>query len=231
MKKLMPLAAILLAVFIFAGCKPQPASNLSAVNNPQDQATVNTNTNQNTNIQPQNTNTNTNVSAVNQNANINTNLNKNVNTTKAEPAPTSNCGTSRALAESLDLSNLNVTGDKALTCMGNKILKNCEKGTMTLVAANTGSMTYSITGQQGGNCLIKTQYGDADQIPLEEQKVYANNWVQCPVSVAEITAQSKDPAVIALAAYFNPMPSYHCDSQKNCTETWPEGCTGTMIKK
>ena len=144
----------------------------------------------------------------------------------SESTNVADCGTSTIFKKTLDINNASLTGDKALACMGNKIIGGCAKGNMILVMVSSGSLEYSIVGKQDNNCLIKIQYGSAEQIPVAEQKKYAGSWLQCPVSVQEITSQSKDLATIGLSAYFNAaMPkSFGSNGVK-----YKDGCEGTFL--
>jgi len=104
------------------------------------------------------------------------------------------CGTSYSLASGNPLNEINFEKDEALVCLGKKIINDCEEGTAVLETSDTGKISYEIKGTEGENCILKLEYGDADQIPLEEQKQHANKYLECPVNLKELLEKSGEDA-------------------------------------
>jgi hypothetical protein len=107
------------------------------------------------------------------------------------------CGLSESLLTS-SLDQINPEADSTLVCLGQNILNGCQESKAVLKTSNAGEINYVVEGQiEEGICRIRLEYGDEEQIPVSEQKQYANTYLKCPVDLDLIKAQApeKDPAI------------------------------------
>ncbi|MEA3344105.1 MAG: hypothetical protein U9Q16_00245 [Patescibacteria group bacterium] len=101
-----------------------------------------------------------------------------------------NCGITEFLAERKD--DL-LTGsdelakeankDETLTCLGNNILDNCKKSEAIFRTTDMGDIKFTIEGGENNICNIKREYGEREQIQIDDQKRYANTYISCPIHV------------------------------------------------
>jgi len=105
------------------------------------------------------------------------------------------CGISESFLN-ISLDQINPEEDKALVCLGKKMLAGCEKAKAVLKTFNAGEINFILEGPvEEGVCSIRSEYGDEEQIPLPEQKQYAGTYIRCPVNIELIKSQApeKDP--------------------------------------
>lgn len=101
-----------------------------------------------------------------------------------------NCGISKNFLDSNLFTNEYATEeDSALVCLGKNLLNDCKKSEAILESLDKGKIKYIINGGSEQNCDIKMEYGDASQIQSNEQKKYANTYVNCDFNLNDIKAK------------------------------------------
>jgi len=128
----------------------------------------------------------------------------NSSASKTAEAQTIDCGVSQALATSTALNMIDFKNASALACIGNNILNGCKEAKAVL-NTNDGVTIYSVNQKNNSECWIKFQAGSADQIRLEKEKKYANQFFECSVKnvkdavgiKATDSEIAKDPAGLA----------------------------------
>ena len=100
--------------------------------------------------------------------------------------------------------------DSAMVCIGKNLLNNCKKSHTTMASSDVGEVSFDITGLHGSDCMVKITYGSADQIPMEEQKIHAGKFIECPIDISSMLLSIKPksegeivkPEHVASAVYF-----------------------------
>ncbi len=135
------------------------------------------------------------------------------------------CGISTSLNSDAHISEINFELDDALVCLGKSLLDGCKPAKAILHTSNGGQITYEIKNLEDRGCIIKSEYGDIEQIPEESQKKYANKFFECPVE-SEFTRSlgtsgpNKVPGYFAFRIYF----------AKAMDAMGPETkCTGSLV--
>lgn len=131
------------------------------------------------------------------------------------------CGT--AILTSMDISY----SQSALVCMGENLLNNCQKSRVVLDTASIGKINFIAKGPSSEICMMRLEYGDEEQILEEDQKKFANKYIECPINlerVREVFSQPEisidDPGYFAVSAYTAVVvSSWSLDSS----------CTGTVM--
>jgi len=90
--------------------------------------------------------------------------------------------------------------DDALVCFGNSLLDGCKPAKLFIYTSYVGQVTYESKNIEN-KCIIKTEYGNVEQIPTEEQKKYANTFSECPVDI-EYLISSSDIDAFTIPGYF-----------------------------
>jgi len=135
------------------------------------------------------------------------------------------CGISLSMKETERIFEANYEDDKALQCIGSKILNDCEKGSVKIETYNMGIIEYSVVGKEENSCVLKVQYGEADQIGSEIQKSYANRWAQCQLQTEELIKQQPSAAEAGFLSYMK-IGLQILDKDPSKFK-----CTGTLLEK
>jgi len=121
-------------------------------------------------------------------------------------------------------------GDSALVCLGNNIINDCKESKVKMTEDN---LVYSISDTNTSDCKIKVEYPSVDEIFTEEQKQYANTYIECPLSgIVSVLNESnfssepfEFPGGYAFALFFQ-MGFMTLDPQQAREEY---GCEGTSL--
>lgn len=105
------------------------------------------------------------------------------------------CGLSSSFMAQKTSNETDYEKDPTMVCLGQNLLNGCRKSYAILETYDMGKMRYEISGEQEQNCVVKIEYGNADQISDEWQKINANTFFECPIKIDEILASlgNKDP--------------------------------------
>lgn len=116
------------------------------------------------------------------------------------------CGISRSLKDGMFEENIDFESDDALVCMGEAILDECRPAKALVDTSDVGQVKYEIK-KIDGVCIIKTEYGDEEQIQLESQRIFANKFSECPAAIETTKDQLEEdinniPGALAFGVYF-----------------------------
>lgn len=127
------------------------------------------------------------------------------------------CGNSDSMMA--DIMTHDFDADTALQCMGQAIT-NCQDATSVLNNVLVGPMTFSVSNQ-GDDCMVTIQYPDAESIPSDELRAFANTYVTCTLFEEDmmIAEDLTDHAAVAFSVFLS--ISYRAESDT-------EYCSGTM---
>jgi len=135
------------------------------------------------------------------------------------------CGISESLNSDEPVNQIDYELDDALVCLGNSLLEDCKPSKAILYTSNAGQIYFEIKKGEDQKCIVRTEYGDEDQIPLEAQKPYANKYSECPLDINQLKSQSNEdptnkPGTFTFSVYFY----IGFESMNPDTE-----CTGTLF--
>lgn len=68
-----------------------------------------------------------------------------------------------------------------MVCLGNSILDDCRKAKTKIKSKGSGTISTLVKRKQD-KCILRYEYGPASQIPNQKQKIYANKYIECPIS-------------------------------------------------
>ncbi len=148
---------------------------------------------------------------------------------KISPNLDTDCGVSTSLSSGKNFTNAEYEQDTALSCLGKKILNNCEYGEVIIDPSDTNTK-ITIEGTTEQNCALKISYPAADKIKTVDFKKYANKNISCA-----ILAIIKDAGIIIdprpyPAAYTAGLLQYMVLSSYFAPDKLEKiGCTGDLL--
>ena len=141
------------------------------------------------------------------------------------------CGTTDNLR---NIENMDVLkSDSVLICLGESLME-CNEAKAVINNNHKGSVLLEVS-KQGDGCDVKMSLGDAEQILGEEDKQFANKYIQCPVGTLKdmiIEFSPDSPEMTSPGWGFNffmLMGDMAFVSEWKKAEALEYGCSGTLL--
>ena len=133
------------------------------------------------------------------------------------------CGTSKSLFSGNAMDKINFEGDAAMACIGKNLLADCKKASEAIDTNNAGKINLTVEGLSWDKCMVKLEFGGAEQIQDDGQKKFAGTYLECPLDLELLKAKSatspaKKPGTFAASIYsYMNENAFEVDSTCTCS--------------